>query len=203
MLVCLFLEVRGISSWGGGILRVPVGPSRRSELRAACDPGGAASAGLGAGMATRRRCWKAGVKRGDPRGRIGGSCWQRAERGEQGAAQRVPARLREEGLIERRGGEKTGRERREKPKGRVSKRTESGAKGLSLRAHRRTERCAAPSPLAPCEPGDSLNFDSSVLSLNRAFRFIKAGRGTQRSSLKHARFNYFTQVCPGPWRFSS
>lgn len=36
-----FLEVRGISSWGGGILCVPVGPLRRAELRAACDPGGA------------------------------------------------------------------------------------------------------------------------------------------------------------------
>lgn len=99
-----FLEVRGISSWGGGILCVPVGPLRRAELRAACDPGGAASAGLGAGMATGRRCWKAEVKRSAPRGRIGGSCWQRAERGEQGAAQRVPARLREEGPTETRGG---------------------------------------------------------------------------------------------------
>lgn len=61
----------------------------------------------------------------------------------------------------------------------------------------------ARSLLHPCESWDILNFDSSVFSLNWAFRFIKAGRGTQQSSLKHAWFNYFTQVCPGPWRFSS
>lgn len=61
----------------------------------------------------------------------------------------------------------------------------------------------ARSLLYPCESWDILNFDSSVFSLNWAFRFIKAGRGTQQSALKHAWFNYFTQVCPGPWRFSS
>lgn len=113
----LFLEVRGISSWGGGILCVPVGPSRRVELRAAWDPGGAASAGLGAGMATRRRCWKAGVKRSDPRGRIGGSCWQRARARGAGAAQLVPARLRAEGLIERRGDEKNRQRKGRKAQG--------------------------------------------------------------------------------------
>lgn len=67
----------------------------------------------------------------------------------------------------------------------------------------RETECIALSLLDPCESWDILNFDSSVFALNRAFRFIKAGRGTQQSSLKHAWFNYFTQVCPGPWRFSS
>jgi len=46
----------------------------------------------------------------------------------------------------------------------------------------------APSLLRPCQPGDILSFGSSVFSLNWAFRLMNAGRGTRRSSLKHAWF---------------